>query len=128
MGGSASISARLTTKFEQFCSCQSASISNYFVKRGALQASLRPPKFSPAAKLKDDNEQTGFYTGLSSFALFSSLLNLLTSVCNQGLSIDGQFLLVLTFSHKSKHTIPSGLAPKCGKVDSPSGLHLCTLS
>ena len=62
------------------------------------QASLRQSKLSPAAKLKDDNEQTRFYTGLSSYALFKSLSNLLASVCqkqnaNQGLSADDQFLL-----------------------------------
>ena len=65
-----------------------------------LQASLRQSKLSPAAKLKDDNEQTRFYTGLSSYVLFKSLSNLLASVCkkqntNQGLSVDDQFLLVL---------------------------------
>ena len=65
-----------------------------------LQASLRQLKLSPAAKLKGDDEQTRFYTGLSSYALFSSLSDLLASVCkkqniNQGLSVDDQFLLVL---------------------------------
>ena len=48
-----------------------------------LQASLRQSKLSPAAKLKDDNEQTRFYTGLSSYVLFKSLSNLLASVCKK---------------------------------------------
>lgn len=66
-----------------------------------LQASLRETKLSPAAKLKDDDEQTRFYTGLSSYTLFNSLSNLLASVCKKqntnqgGLSVEDQFLLVL---------------------------------
>ena len=64
-----------------------------------MQANLRQ-SLSPAAKLKDDNEQTRFYTGLSSYALLKSLSNLLASVCkkqntNQGITVDDQFLLVL---------------------------------
>ena len=62
-----------------------------------LQASL---KLSLAAKLKGDDEQTRFYTGLSSHVLFNCLSNLLASICkkrntNQGSSVDDQFLLAL---------------------------------
>lgn len=66
-----------------------------------LQASLRETKLSPTAKLKDNDEQTRFYTGLSSYTLFNSLSNLLASVCKKqntnqgGLSVEDQFLLVL---------------------------------
>ena len=58
-----------------------------------LQASLRQSKLSPAGKLKDDNKQTKFYTGLSSFALFSSLSNLLASVCKKKILIKAYQLM-----------------------------------
>ena len=35
---------------------------------------------SPAAKMEGDDDQTHFYTGLPSYAVFSSLLDLLLSV------------------------------------------------
>ena len=66
-----------------------------------FQVSLRESKLSTAAKLKDDDEQTRFNTGLSSYMLFNSLSNLLASVCKKqntnqgGLSVEDQFLLVL---------------------------------
>ena len=48
-----------------------------------FQVSLRESKLSTAAKLKDDDEQTRFYTGLSFYMLFNSLSNLLASVCKK---------------------------------------------
>ena len=54
---------------------------------------------SQAAKMEGDDEQTHFYTGLSSYAVFLSLLDLLLSVMlkriTHELSPQDQFLLVL---------------------------------
>ena len=66
-----------------------------------LKSSLKEANISPAGKLKNDDEQTQFYTGLNSYALFDSLSDLLGSVfknpnINHGiLTIKDQFLLVL---------------------------------
>ena len=49
--------------------------------------------------MEGDDQQTQFYTGLPSYAVFTSLLNLLCSVmskdANHGLHPRDQFLLVL---------------------------------
>ena len=55
---------------------------------------------SPSAKLKGDDKQTHFYTGLPSYAVFSSLLSLLSTVVStqctaSSLSLSEQFLLFL---------------------------------
>ena len=54
---------------------------------------------SPAAKMQGDDEQTHFYTGLPSYAVFSSSLDLFLSVMSKRtshrLSPQDQFLLVL---------------------------------
>ena len=54
---------------------------------------------SPSARMEGDDKQTQFYTGLPSYAVFTSLLNLLLSVmskdANHGLHPRDQFLLVL---------------------------------
>ena len=65
---------------------------------GMLKSELKVV-ISPAAKMEGDDEQTHFYTGLPSYAVFSSLLDLLLSVMSKrtshGLSPQDQFLLVL---------------------------------
>ena len=65
---------------------------------GMLKSELKVV-VSPAAKMEGDDEQTHFYTGLPSYAVFSSLLDLLLSVMSKrtshGLSPQDQFLLVL---------------------------------
>ena len=67
-----------------------------------MQASLKEATLSPAAKLINDDEQTHYFTGLSSYSLFDSLSNLLTSAfkkmdINHGsLSNKDCLLLVLT--------------------------------
>ena len=54
---------------------------------------------SPSARMEGDDKQTQFYTRLPSYAVFTSLLNLLLSVmskdANHGLHPRDQFLLVL---------------------------------
>ena len=55
---------------------------------------------SPSAKLKGDDKQTHFYTGLPSYAVFSSLLSLLSTVVStqcttSSLSLSEQFLLFM---------------------------------
>lgn len=63
-----------------------------------LQSEINSCK-SPSARMEGDDQQTQFYTGLPSYAVFTSLLNLLCSVMskdgNHGLHLRDQFLLVL---------------------------------
>ena len=65
---------------------------------GMLKSELKVV-ISPTAKMEGDDEQTHFYTELPSYAVFSSLLDLLLSVMSKrtshGLSPQDQFLLVL---------------------------------
>ena len=62
-----------------------------------LQNELRATH--PSTKLQGDDKQVYFYTGLPSYSVFVSLLNLLVGVMSKhlshGLSISDQFLLVL---------------------------------
>ena len=62
-----------------------------------LQNELRATR--PSTKLQGDDKQVHFYTGLPSYSVFVSLLNLLVGVMSKhlshGLSISDQFLLVL---------------------------------
>ena len=73
---------------------------------GMLKSKLKVV-MSQAAKMEGDDEQTHFYTGLPSYAVFSSLLDLLLSVMSKrithGLSPQDQFLLVLM---KLRLTVP----------------------
>ena len=79
---------------------QTITLQESFISQ--LQASLKEATLSPTAKLMNDNEQTHYFTGLSSYALFESLSNLLTSAfkkinSNHGnLSSKDNLLLVLT--------------------------------
>ena len=65
---------------------------------GMLKSKLKVV-INPATKMEGDDEQTHFYTGLPSYATFSSLLDLFLSVMSKrtshGLSPQDQFLLVL---------------------------------
>ena len=74
---------------------------------GMLKSELKVV-ISPAAKMEGDDDQTHFYTGLPSYAVFSSLLDLLLSVMSKRtshrLSPQDQFLLVLM---KLKLAVPS---------------------
>ena len=74
---------------------------------GMLKSELKVV-ISPAAKMEGDNDQTHFYTGLPSYAVFSSLLDLLLSIMSKRtsheLSPQDQFLLVLM---KLKLAVPS---------------------
>ena len=62
-----------------------------------LQFELRATR--PSEKLHNDDHQVHFYTGLPTYSVFVSLLNLLVGVMSKhlshGLSVSDQFLLVL---------------------------------
>ncbi|XP_065911107.1 uncharacterized protein [Dysidea avara] len=89
-----SVSSALQTQM------QTITLQENFISQ--LQASLKEATLSPAAKLMNDDEQMHYFTGLSSYALFESLSNLLTSAfkkinSNHGnLSSKDNLLLVLT--------------------------------